>query len=139
MKNWIKALIVTGIVCVGLVGLSMLIAYGIMATHGQTQAQTVETSNSMYTPKAHHEKHGIDSTLDEESRETPSRPHSNSDIDTASPDLTSADTKEYVHNLDDTSKRDALVDNGLNIKPRTQVKLQVGDNSGSTNYVWTRD
>ena len=91
------------LVFLGMVGLSMVIAYGIMATHGKAQLSK-EVSDG-YDPKAHHEHHGIEGSL-------------NSGTSVSEPDISSAavtPTTERAHNLDDIDARLQLHRDGLNI------------------------
>ena len=74
MKNWVKAILVTCVSFIGLVGLSMLIAYGIISTHGESvNMHSNEPSVGLnHIPKAHHEKSGLEAKLNEEAHSLPS-------------------------------------------------------------------
>ena len=74
MKACVKAILVTCFSFFGLVGLSMLIAYGIISTHGEAvKMHSDEPSvGRNHIPKAHHEKSGLEAKLNEEAHSLPS-------------------------------------------------------------------
>ena len=57
MKAWVKYLLVATLIFFSLIGLSMVVAYGIMSTHGNTRGQvtTVTPLVGEEQPRAHKE------------------------------------------------------------------------------------
>ena len=74
MKSWQKAVLLSGVVCIALVVLSMLVAYGIMATSGLATPSSNGSSTFRYKPKAHREKPGVEPYLERESHDKPEKP-----------------------------------------------------------------
>ena len=114
----------------------MLIAYGIMATHGKAQLKNNDDKVSDYQPHAHHKKTGIENSLSGKS--VPTEPHIG-DIELGKRG-TKVNTKSEF-NLDDIDERIALHRSGVNMKltSNTPLKFTAKENGGSTGYVWMRD
>ena len=99
MKSWLRIILFTLLSLFGLVVLSMLIAYGIMATHGKAQLKNEEIVSD-YEPHAHHEQRGIENSL--LSTTSPAEPKIG-DIQLGQGDSKANTKLEY--NLDDIDER----------------------------------
>ena len=145
MKSWQKAVLLSGIVCIALVGLSMLVAYGIMATSGLSQTQSAGGSTYTYKPKAHREKPGVEPFLEQESHDKPEKPRlepvgvdSSEDPPSPPPDENKPQRDPKSLDLDDQDVLGKLSTSGLRLT-RGQTSTFEKRENASTGYTWIRD